>query len=166
MINFFFFNFCNQVRDLDAHIRWNDIGNVNFLTMIDKESKKPDRSFKKVIIRRRSSRGQVVKYLLDFGKRRFLPEIVLKYGSMLEESLDKRKRYWLEETYVPLHLLKAFEEKRIACKSNKLSPIKPSESKNIIKKPFKKKGLSYLFSKAEKSENDKCGHCNRDVLIR
>nr|GMD24470.1 DDT domain-containing protein PTM [Ipomoea batatas] len=155
-----------QVRDLDAHIRWNDIGNVNILTMIDKESKKPDRSFKKVIIRRRSSRGQVVKYLLDFGKRRFLPEIVLKYGSMLEESLDKRKRYWLEETYVPLHLLKAFEEKRIACKSNKLSPIKPSESKNIIKKPFKKKGLSYLFSKAEKSENDKCGHCNRDVLIR
>ncbi|XP_019157814.1 PREDICTED: DDT domain-containing protein PTM-like isoform X2 [Ipomoea nil] len=154
-----------QIRDLDANIRWNDIGNVNILSMIDKESQKSIRFFKKVIIRRKCSEGPVVKYLLDFGKRRFIPDVVVKYGSKLEDSSSERKRYWLEETYVPLHLLKAFEAKRIARKSSMMSSPKQRENKKIIKKPIKNKGFSYLFEKAEKAESYQCGHCDKDVLI-
>lgn len=162
--HFLFFNF--QVRDLDAHIRWNDIGNTNILAMMDKEFQKSVRSFKKVIVRRKSSEGSVVKYLLDFGKRRFLPDIVVRCGTMLEEASNERKRYWLEECHMPLHLVKGFEEKRIARKSSKITVGKHRETKRIMKKPLKKKGFEYLFLKAERSECYQCGHCNKDVLIR
>lgn len=152
-----------QVRDLDAHIRWADIGNTNILAIIDKEFQKSVRSFKKAIVRRKSSEGSVVKYLLDFGKRRFLPEIVVRCGTIPEEALGERKRYWLEESHMPLHLVKAFEEKRIARKSSKITVEK---TKKIMKKPLKIKGFAYLFLKAERSEYYQCGHCNQDVLIR
>lgn len=157
------FLFTFQVRDLDAHIRWADIGNTNILAIIDKEFQKSVRSFKKAIVRRKSSEGSVVKYLLDFGKRRFLPEIVVRCGTIPEEALGERKRYWLEESHMPLHLVKAFEEKRIARKSSKITVEK---TKKIMKKPLKIKGFAYLFLKAERSEYYQCGHCNQDVLIR
>ncbi|KAK6144076.1 hypothetical protein DH2020_020896 [Rehmannia glutinosa] len=151
------------VRELDANIKWDDIGNSRFLEKMDKESKKRTKSFKKVIIRRKCCKGKVVRYLLDFGKRRSIPDVVVKHGSALEDSSSKRKKYWLEEAHVPLHLLKAFEEKRIARKSNKAIPEELGES---MKKPLQKKGFDYLFSKAERSENYQCGHCNEDVPIR
>ncbi|XP_022847458.1 DDT domain-containing protein PTM isoform X1 [Olea europaea var. sylvestris] len=155
-----------QVRELDANIRWDDIGNPNLLSKMDKESKKSAKLFKKVIIRRKCSEGSVVRYLLDFGKRRFIPDIVVIHGSMLEDSSSERKKYWLEESHVPLHLLKTFEEKRIARKSNKTCSGKLRESSVVTNKTFKEKGFSYLFSRAERLENYQCGHCNKDVLIR
>lgn len=155
-----------QVRDLDAHIRWNDIENTSMLAIIDKEFQKAVRSFKKVIVRRKSSEGSVVKYLLDFGKRRFLPDIVVRCGTIPEEASNERKRYWLEESHMPLHLVKGFEEKRIARKSSKITVGKHRETKRIMKKPRKEKGFAYLFLKAERPEYYQCGHCNKDVLIR
>lgn len=77
-----------------------------------------------------------------------------------------KKRYWLEEPHVPLHLLKAFEEKRIARKSNTVKSGKLCESSRVTKEPLKEKGFSYLFSRAERLDNHQCGHCKKDVLIR
>lgn len=162
-----YFLFCLQVRELDANIKWDAIENTKLISLMDKEAIKSFRSFKKVIVRRKCSEGKVAKYLLDFGKRRFIPDVVTKHGSpMIDESSSGRKKYWLEEAYVPLHLLKVFEEKRIARKSNKNSSEKLQESGLVRKKPSKRKGFSYLFSKAERSENYQCGHCKKDVLIR
>ncbi|KAL6563881.1 hypothetical protein OROHE_005121 [Orobanche hederae] len=155
-----------QVRELDANIRWDDIGNTNLITKMDREFKKPARSFKKVIIRRKCSEGSVVRYLLDFGKRRLIPDVVVRHGSTVEDSSSKRKRYWLDESHVPLHLLKSFEEKRVASKSNKMNSGKLLDSIRIIRKPFKKKGFDYLFSRADISANYHCGHCKKAVLIR
>ncbi|KAL3529989.1 hypothetical protein ACH5RR_009311 [Cinchona calisaya] len=154
-----------QVRELDANIKWDDIDNTDLSSKLEKESKKPIRSFKKVIVRRKWSEGTVVKYLLDFGKRRFIPDIVVRHGSKVEDSSGEKKKYWLEESHLPLHLLKAFEQKRMARRSNKIS-VKLQELRRVTKQPFKKKGFTYLFSKAERSENYQCGHCNKDVLIR
>ncbi|KAF2312110.1 hypothetical protein GH714_028082 [Hevea brasiliensis] len=155
-----------QVRELDSNIRWDDIGNTNLLSMVDKEFKKSIRLFKKVIVRRKCMEGDGAKYLLDFGKRKIIPEIVLKNGSVVEESSSERKKYWLNESYVPLYLLKSFEEKRIARRSSKMSPGKPSDAAVVVKKPSKKRDFSYLFAKAERSEYHQCGHCNKDVPIR
>jgi predicted ATP-grasp superfamily ATP-dependent carboligase len=80
--------------------------------MLDKELRKSFRLFKKVIIRRKCVE-EGTKYLLDFGKRRSIPEIVLKNGSMIEESSSERKKYWLNESYVPFYLLKSFEERKL-----------------------------------------------------
>ncbi|GMP91307.1 hypothetical protein CsSME_00042063 [Camellia sinensis var. sinensis] len=154
-----------QVRELDANIRWDDIENTNILSKMD-QFRKSVRPFKKVIIRRKSIEGTVVKYLLDFGKRRIIPDIVVTQGTKVEESSSGRKKYWLEESLVPLYLLKSFEERRIARKSNKTSPKKLQGSGRVTKKTSKKRGFSYLFAKAERSENYQCGHCNKDVLIR
>ncbi|XP_057955453.1 DDT domain-containing protein PTM isoform X2 [Malania oleifera] len=154
-----------QIRDFDLNIRWDDIENTHLLPLLGKESKKSIRAFKKVVIRRKSCEGTAVKYLLDFGKRRIIPNIVLRYGSILEESSSGRKKYWLDESHVPLNLLKAFEDKRIARKSTSTNSRKLHESVRIMKKPFKKRDFSYLFSKAQRSENYQCGHCNKDVLI-
>ncbi|XP_051141834.1 DDT domain-containing protein PTM-like [Andrographis paniculata] len=154
-----------QVRELDATLKWADIGNNNLILKTDKDTKKPVRSFKKVIIRRKSSDGGTIKYLLDFGKRRFIPDVVVKHGSIVEDPSSKKKKYWLEETHVPLHLLKSFEEKRIARKSNVVKSGKLRESIGVLKKPFKRKGFSYLFSRAERLENFQCGHCKKDVPI-
>lgn len=132
---------------------------------MDKDSLKYMRSFKKAIVRRKSSEGAIVKYLLDFGKRRFIPDTVVKHGSKVEESSNERKKYWVEESYVPLFLLKAFEDKRIALKSNKMSSSKLTFpfSGRVFNSP-KKDVFSYLFSKAEQSNTLPCGYCN--IAIR
>lgn len=133
---------------------------------MDKESRKSIRLFKKAIIRRKCLKEEAVKYLVDFGKRRNVPDIVTRYGSMVEESSSERKKYWLDESFVPLHLLKSFEERRIARKSTVLISGKLSEASRVIKKSLREKGFSYLFSKAARSEYYQCGHCSKDVLIR
>jgi hypothetical protein len=133
--------------------------------MLDKELRKSFRLFKKVIIRRKCVE-EGTKYLLDFGKRRSIPEIVLKNGSMVEESSSERKKYWLNESYVPFYLLKSFEERKIARRSSKMNSGKLSEASVLVKKPLKQRGFSYLFARAERSEYHQCGHCHKDVPIR
>ncbi|XP_030522425.2 DDT domain-containing protein PTM [Rhodamnia argentea] len=174
-----------QVRELHSNIRWEDIENTNPLSKFDKELKKSARAFKKVIIRRKALEGDAAKYLLDFGKRRVIPDVVMRHGSIVQEGSSERKKYWLNECFVPLHLLKSFEEKRIARNSNKMSTSGDSDSHSVkkfsdkmgsarlckgdmtLKKQLcKAKGLSYLFSRAERAEFSCCGHCKRDVPIR
>ncbi|KAK7312181.1 hypothetical protein VNO77_35862 [Canavalia gladiata] len=155
-----------QVRELYSNIRWHDIENNHPLYVLDKESKKSVRLFKKVIVRRKTTEGQSVKYLLDFGKRRAIPDIVVRHGSLLEQSSSERKKYWLEESYLPLHLLKNFEEKRIVRKSNDKKLGKILEIGRVNKKDPQQRGFSYLFSRMERSDRYQCGHCNKDVSMR
>ncbi|KAL5831783.1 hypothetical protein ACOSQ4_017137 [Xanthoceras sorbifolium] len=156
-----------QVREFDSNIRWNDIENTHPLCAMDKEFRKSSRLFKKAIVRRKCLKeGEGVKYLVDFGKRRSVPDIVVKHGSKVEDSSSEKKKYWLSESYVPLHLLKGFEERRLARKSSKLTSGKLLEANKVMKKSSRKKGFSYLFSKAERSEYYQCVHCKKDVLIR
>ncbi|XP_028789234.1 DDT domain-containing protein PTM isoform X2 [Neltuma alba] len=155
-----------QVRELDSNIRWHDIENTHPLWALDKESRKSIRLFKKVIVRRKSTERETVKYLLDFGKRRAIPDIVKKHGSLLEESSSDRKKYWLEEPYVPLHLIKNFEDKKIARKSNETKPGKVLAISGFNKRATQKRGFSYLFSRMERPTYHQCGHCNKDVLTR
>ncbi|XP_038992874.1 DDT domain-containing protein PTM-like isoform X1 [Hibiscus syriacus] len=155
-----------QVRELDSNIRWDDIENTYALATLDKDFKKSIRLFKKCVVRRKFIEGDVVKYLLDFGKRRIIPDIVKRYGTVVEESSSERKKYWLNESYVPLHLVRCFEERKIARMSNKMISENSSEINRVAKKSSKNKGFSFLFSKAERSEYYQCGHCNKDVLIR
>lgn len=154
-----------QIRELDANIKWEEIENTTHLAKMDKESLKSMRSFKKAIIRRKSSEGSAVKYLLDFGKRRFIPDTIVKHGSKIQESSGERKKYWVEEPYVPLFLLKPFEDKRIALKSNKMRLSSLQVGRRVVKRS-KEIGFSYLISRAERSENHSCGYCNKDVPVR
>ncbi|XP_010536112.2 PREDICTED: DDT domain-containing protein PTM-like [Tarenaya hassleriana] len=154
-----------QVRELDSYIKWVDIENTHLLPALDKESKKYVRLFKKAIVRRKSLEAENVKYLLDFGKRRNIPDVVLKNGCMAEESSSGRKKFWLNEMHVPLHLLKGFEEKKIARKTGKATSFRRSEVGKARKRSSEQKGFLYLFARAERSESSQCAHCNKDVLL-
>ncbi|KNA22597.1 hypothetical protein SOVF_030890 [Spinacia oleracea] len=154
-----------QVREFDLFIRWDDIENTHPHSLLDKESIKSIRLFKKVIVRRKSLEGSVARYLLDFGKRRSVPDVVLKHGKKLEKSDCEKKKYWLDEVYVPLHLLKSFEERRITREAGKKISSKSRRAVKVTKKPSREKGFDYLFSRAERVESYQCGHCNKNVLI-
>ncbi|KAL2941978.1 DDT domain-containing protein PTM [Bienertia sinuspersici] len=111
--------------------------------------------------------GTVAKYLLDFGKRRSIPDVVLKHGKKFEDSDSERKKYWLDEEYVPLYLLKSFEERRISRKvgKSKTNACKLSKGGKVTNKPLREKGFDYLFSRAERADSYQCGHCNKNVPI-
>ncbi|KAJ4978874.1 hypothetical protein NE237_009654 [Protea cynaroides] len=153
------------VRELDSYIRWDEIENNQILSHLSKEYRKLMRSFKKVTVRRKCMEGSQVKYLLDFGKRKTIPETVIRHGTMLEISSSERKKYWLDEFHVPLNLLRAFEERKLARMANKKSPEKLPDEGGRVMKPSKKRGLSYLLSKGEILENYQCGHCNKELPI-
>ncbi|EPS62528.1 hypothetical protein M569_12262, partial [Genlisea aurea] len=138
--------FFHLIPELDANIRWHEISNTRSLL-------KTDKSFRKVVIRRKLSDGAVTKYLLDFGKRRFVPDAVIRYGSVLEDSKSRRKKYWLEDSYVPLHLIKCFEEKRIARISLKSNS---SVVHSAARRNPEKKGFAYLISRFQASHCSAC----------
>lgn len=157
-----------QVKDLDSNIKWAEISSAHLFPQCTKESEKIKKLFKQVLVRKRCIEGSEVKYLLDFGKRQAIPAVVSKNGVLLEESSDKRKRFWLNETYVPLNLVKAFEEKKLSRLSKKKDSGQACENGSIVamKKSKKLNGFTYLFSKVRNSEKHCCGHCNKDVLVR
>ncbi|CAH8319901.1 unnamed protein product [Eruca vesicaria subsp. sativa] len=156
-----------QVRTFHSYINWDDIENSHILPASDKESKKSARLFKKVIVRRKCIEGDTVKYLLDFGKRRNVPDVVLKNGRMIEESSSERKKFWVNESYVPLHLLKGFEEKKAVRKTTKSgSSFRHSKIEKVRTKSSEGKGFSYLFERAERSESSLCEQRKKDVPPR
>ncbi|XP_068662421.1 DDT domain-containing protein PTM-like [Aristolochia californica] len=149
-----------QVRDLDSNIRWSDLLNTDLFPKLSKESRKITRPLKNITIRKKWVEGTQVKYLLDFGKRKIVPEIVIRYGSLHDES-STRTKYWLTECYVPLNLLKAFEERKLARKfskkdkSDKMNFGLLSNMGGNQKKVSRCKGLSYLLSKGQSVEIDR-----------
>ncbi|XP_039136807.1 DDT domain-containing protein PTM-like isoform X2 [Dioscorea cayenensis subsp. rotundata] len=156
------------VKDFDSNIRWTELTNTQVFSQLAKEPKKSSKPLKKVTICKKSMEGLQVKYLLDFGKTDAIPAIVSRYGAMSDESTDGRKRFWLNESHVPLNLLKVFEEKNLACLSKKKDSdmVLEEENKDNVKKRKRSDGLAYLFIKAKGFEKQICGYCNKDVQIR
>ncbi|CAL9230074.1 unnamed protein product [Arabidopsis halleri] len=155
-----------QVRTLQSYIKWDDIENSHLLPTLDKESRKSARLFKKAIVRRKCTEEETVKYLLDFGKRRNIPDVVSKNGCMVEESSSGRKKFWLNESHVPLHLMKGFEEKKAVRKTSKPGgSFRHSEIHKLRKRSSEGKGFSYLFERAERSESSLCEQCKKDVPL-
>ncbi|XP_018446119.2 DDT domain-containing protein PTM [Raphanus sativus] len=160
-----------QVRTLNSYIKWDDIEDSHLLLASDKESQKSARLFKKVIVRSKCIEEETVKYLLDFGKKRsicqsrYIPDVVLKNGRMIEESSGEKRQYWLNESYVPLHLLKEFERKAVRNTGRPGRPSRHPEIDRVRKRSSKGKGLSYLFKRAERTESSLCEQCKEDVPL-
>ncbi|XP_072958753.1 DDT domain-containing protein PTM [Typha angustifolia] len=155
-----------QIKELDSNIKWAEMLSSQPFPSATREPKNLLKLFKKVIIRRKCTDGVNVKYLLDFGKRVNMPPVVARHGVMHEEPSSERKKYWLSDGHVPLYLLKAFEEKKLARLLKRKDSGLP-EKINLYKskKPKRSNGLSHLLSKARELESEICGHCNNSVLI-
>ncbi|CAN6444145.1 unnamed protein product [Victoria cruziana] len=150
-----------QVRDLDANIKWNNIIDSEISLH---ESVKRLRPWKKVTIRRKCIEGENVKYLLDFGKRKVIPDIVTRNGIKLEEASNEKEKYWLNESFIPLNLLRVYEEKRLARVDKK---VNLGHTAGVVRRrPSRRDWLSYLISKQESCGRCVCGHCKQDLIVR
>ncbi|KAH6755779.1 hypothetical protein C2S53_009907 [Perilla frutescens var. hirtella] len=153
-----------SVRELDANIRWNDIENINVVPKREKESKKCIKAFKNASVRSKRCEGGVVKYLIHFNKCRSssLPYIVLRHGSLHPDPSSKRRKYWLEESHVPLHLLKKYEEKQLVRAANRHAaagePPLEATQETGDEPPLKRSGFDYLFERVER-EAVNCQYC-------
>lgn len=155
------------MRTLQSYIKWDDIENSHLLPTLDKDSRKSARLFKKAIVRRKCTEEETVKYLLDFGKRRNIPDVVSKNGCMVEESSSGRKKFWLNESHVPLHLVKGFEEKKAVRKTSKPGgSFRHSEIDKVRRRSSEGKGFSHLFERAERSKSSLCEQCKKDMPLR
>lgn len=101
--------------------------------------------------------GQQAQYLLDFGRRKTVPKMVTEHGILMEDPSSERKKYWLNESYVPLSLLKTFEMKKLAGNINKKNKVDLSKETCRGKKLRRKDGLSYLFLKLKEDKHAKVG---------
>ncbi|KAL6009993.1 hypothetical protein ACLOJK_000424 [Asimina triloba] len=156
-----------QVRELDANIKWNDILNPQLFFPLAKESKKLAKPLTKVTIRRKCIEGTEVKYLVDFGVRKTVPDIVTKHGVMLEESSNERKKFWLNESYVPLKLLKAYEEKKQAHTSSKASPgLNHPEEESKMKKSTRQKGLAQKQARTSSKASPGLNHHEEESKMK
>jgi hypothetical protein len=184
LATYFFLIFSFQIKELEFYIKWAEISTAEPFSPVVKETKKTAKQFKKVIVRRKELDGTNTKYLLDFGKRNKeqIPPIVVRYGTKHEELSSERVKYWLGENYVPLSLVRAFEERKLSRQlkkrdgspSSKQAESKPKKhaaplDKLIEPSPKKRRQsdvLGYLFEKTQKMEMKKCSHCDQDVLVR
>ncbi|CAA6669013.1 unnamed protein product [Spirodela intermedia] len=154
-----------QVKDLDSNIRWTDLSNSNPLPMLGKEYRKSLKPLWKATICQKSEDEGLVKYLLDFGKRKSFPDVVTKHGVLQEDSSNESKKYWLDESYVPINLLKTFEARKLEkmLKRASLKVVSDKKGKCKMAKPRREKGLSYLLSRGENSDQYLCRHCGKLV---
>lgn len=159
---------CHQVKDLDSNIRWNDLSNSNPLPKLGKEYRKSLKPLWKATICQKSEDEEQVKYLLDFGKRKNIPDVVTKHGVLQEDSSNESKKYWLDESYVPINLLKTFEARELEkmLKKTSLEVVSDKKDKGKMAKPKREKGLSYLLTRGENSDQYLCRHCGKLVRER
>ncbi|MQL91013.1 hypothetical protein Taro_023612 [Colocasia esculenta] len=147
-----------QVKDLDSHIRWNEIGPP--LSQLVKDPRKPLKPSWKATICEKCVEGAHVNYLIDFGKRKIIPDAVTKHGVLHEESSESKK-YWLDESHVPVNLLKSFEVRNLEQMLKKTSFEVASSvwNRHKMANPRRQRGLSLLLSRGEKPDQNLCVYC-------
>lgn len=124
------------------------------------------RPLRNVKIRKKCVEGKQVNYVLDFGKKKNIPDIITKQAIKHDEISNGNKYFWLNETIVPLGLVKAYELKKVEQKNSKLNKkdvYHEVDKYEITKRRKRSDGFSYLFSKALKNESHKCGQCKKDI---
>lgn len=68
---------------------------------------------KDVIIHRKIVDENEVIYVVDFRKRKNIPEVITEQALRNRETIHGFKHFWLNEAIVPLGLVKAYESKMV-----------------------------------------------------
>jgi hypothetical protein len=165
-----------QVRYLDHHIRWSDLVRLdqNF------EGKGADfeaaSAFRNAFICDKRIGEKKTTYGLFFKNQKHLPTRVMKNVLEVEQCESGEDKYWFSETYIPLYLVKEYEEEKVKKGISSMSEVsteinaKPaSVLSKLQKKQLKlsrKNVFLYLSKKKDNLHTCFCAACQRDVLIR
>ncbi|KAK8707552.1 hypothetical protein V6N13_058608 [Hibiscus sabdariffa] len=157
-----------QVRYLDLHVRWNDLVRPDHNISDGKGSETEASVFRNAVICDKKTEGRKIQYGVAFGNQKHLPSRVMKNIIDIGQTEDKREKYWFHLTYIPLYLIKEYEERMGAAV---LSSVKKpftelSELQRRQLKASRRNIFAYMISKRDKSEKCSCASCQIDVFLR
>ncbi|GMJ10824.1 DDT-PHD PROTEIN2 [Hibiscus trionum] len=157
-----------QVRYLDLHVRWNDLVRPDHNISDGKGSETEVSVFRNAIICDKKSVGSKIQYGVAFGNQKHLPSRVMKNIIDIEQTEDKKEKYWFHLTYIPLYLIKEYEERMsVAVLSSVKKPFTElSELQRRQLKASRRNIFAYMISKRDKSEKCSCTSCQMDVFLR
>ncbi|KAK4441253.1 DDT domain-containing protein PTM [Sesamum alatum] len=150
-----------QVRYLDFHVRWGDLVRPE---QTSSDGKGPDAeasAFRNAFICGKKIVEQEIRYCVAFGSQKHLPSRVMK--NIIEEHIldDGKERYWFCQTYIPLYLIKEYEQK---VEENKpvhlLSKLQTKQLKASCKNKF-----SNHFWKQDNMVRSYCCSCHQRCLL-
>ncbi|KAH6774734.1 hypothetical protein C2S51_013138 [Perilla frutescens var. frutescens] len=151
-----------QVRYLDIHVRWGDLSHPEQMLIDGKCSEAEVSAFRNAFICGKKIVEQEVRYCVAFGSRKHLPSRVMKNVAEVEKILeDGKERYWFSETFIPLYLIREYEQKVEKHKSvNVLSKLQRRQLKASRENIF-----SFLSWKQGNTVPNCCS-CHQDVFYR
>ncbi|KAA3455501.1 DDT domain-containing protein PTM-like [Gossypium australe] len=157
-----------QVRYLDLHVRWNDLVRPEHNISDGKGSETEAYVFRNAIICDKKTVESKLQYGVAFGNQKHLPSRVMKNVVDIEKIDDEKEKYWFHVTYIPLYLIKEYEERTSV---SAFPPVKKplselSELQRRQLKASRRNIFAYLISKRDKSEKCSCASCQMDVLLR
>ena len=158
----------HQVRYLDFHVRWSDLVRPEQSLQDGKGSETEASVFRNAVICDKKIEEKKTSYGVAFGNQKHLPSRIMKNIIEIEQSENRKDKYWFSEMHVPLYLIKEFEESLdkvipppAKMPSNELSVLQRRQLKDSRRNIF-----SYLASKRDKLDSCSCASCQYDVLIR
>ncbi|KAL1558202.1 hypothetical protein AAHA92_08697 [Salvia divinorum] len=151
-----------QVRYLNLHVRWGDLGRPEQMPGDGKSSEPESSTFRNAVIQCKRIVEHEVRYCVGFGCRKHLPSRVMKNIVQTEKILESGKeRYWFSETFIPLYLIREYEQKAEKAKSlNVLSKLQRRQLKASRENIFS--ALLLELGNTVKS----CCSCHQDVSYR
>ncbi|XP_057781903.1 DDT domain-containing protein PTM-like isoform X2 [Salvia miltiorrhiza] len=151
-----------QVRYLDLHVRWGDLGRPEQMPGDGKNSEAESSAFRNAFVHGKKIVEHEVRYCVAFGSRKHLPSRVMKNIAQTEQILEGGKeRYWFSETFIPLYLIREYEQK--AEKANSVNVLSKLQRRQL--KASREKIFSVLFSEQGNTVRNCCS-CHQDVFYR
>ncbi|KAK6144274.1 hypothetical protein DH2020_021094 [Rehmannia glutinosa] len=153
-----------QVRCLDFHVRWGDLVRSEQSQCDGKGPEAEAYAFRNAFICDKKLVEHEIRYSVDFGSQKHLPSRVMKNISEPEQILgDGKERYWFSESYVPLYLIKEYEQK---VEQNKPVNVLPKLRRRQLK-AFRRSIFSDLLWKQDNNMvRSHCCSCRLDVFYR
>ncbi|KAL3620158.1 hypothetical protein CASFOL_035070 [Castilleja foliolosa] len=148
-----------QVRYLDFHVRWGDLVRPEQSNSEGKGPEAEAHAFRNAFICDKKIVGHGIRYSVAFGSQKHLPSRIMKNIAEVEQTLgDGTERYWFSETYIPLYLIKEYEQKvEQNLPVGVLSKLRRGHSGRSI--------FSDLFWKQNNPASSCCA-CHRDLFYR
>uniref|UniRef100_A0A0A0KAZ9 PHD-type domain-containing protein n=1 Tax=Cucumis sativus TaxID=3659 RepID=A0A0A0KAZ9_CUCSA len=157
-----------QLRNLDFHLRWNDLVRPE-QTFQDMKGQETEASvFRNASISDKKVVENKITYGVAFGSQKHLPSRVMKNVIEIEQKQDGKVAYWFSENCIPLYLVKEYEEGSLQVN---VSPPKvyqniPYHSRRRWVKSYQREIFFYLTCRRDNMGLLSCSSCQMEVLIR
>lgn len=144
-------------------MRWSDLVRPEQASYDGKIPEVEASAFRNAFICDKKVVDHKIRYCFAFGSQKHMPSRVMKNIAEIEQAVDgKKERYWFSENYIPLYLIKEYEEK---VGRNKPVDMLSKQHKRHFK-ASRKSIFSSLLYKQYIIFRSSCCSCHQDVSYR